>query len=199
MDKTTAEQQRDALLRRLHRLPNLMRGTVYERLRKCGRASCTCALGGPKHTTRQLVVNLDGRTHTRYVRTGDVEKVRALIAAYEELWEIVTELTAVNLELLRGEHPGGCPETEARLMQGILPFVLEVDERPDAVTGRAGLPLVVETMRALKLDEVISQELRLRGRNNGYSETEKIEALALLMARGGECVDDIRVLQADRG
>jgi hypothetical protein len=85
------------------------------------------------------------------------------------------------------------------MMQGILPFVLEVDHCPDAVTGRAGLPLVVETMRALKLDEVISQELRLRGRHSGYSETEKIEALALLMASGGECVDDIRVLQADAG
>jgi len=103
-----SEQRRDALLRRLHQLPNLMRGTVYQRLRKCGRSSCTCAgAEGPKHTTRQLVVNLQGRTHTRYVRTGEMEKVQALVAAYAELWEIVTELTEVNLELLHGEHPGG--------------------------------------------------------------------------------------------
>ena len=102
------EQRRDALLHRLRQFPNLMRGTVYERLRKCGRRSCTCAgKEGPKHTTRQLVVNLKGRVHTRYVRTGEMEKVQALVAAYAELWEIVTELTEVNLELLRGEHPGG--------------------------------------------------------------------------------------------
>ncbi len=101
------EQRRDRLLQRLHRLPNLMRGTVYERLRKCGRRSCTCAGEGPKHTTRQLVVNLKGRVHTRYVRTGEMENVQALVAAYAELWEIVTELTEVNLELLHGEHPGG--------------------------------------------------------------------------------------------
>lgn len=111
MENTTAmapEQRRDALLRRLHQLPNLMRGNVYERPRKCGRSSCTCAgAEGPKHTTRQLVVNLKGRTHTRYVRTGEMEKVQALVAAYAELWEIVTELTEVNLELLHGEHPGG--------------------------------------------------------------------------------------------
>ena len=104
----TPEQRRDVLLGRLHQLPNLMRGTVYERPRKCGRSSCTCAgADGPKHTTRQLVVNLKGRTHTRYVRTGEMEKVQALVAAYAELWEIVTELTEVNLELLHGEHPGG--------------------------------------------------------------------------------------------
>ncbi len=35
--------------------------------------------------------------------------------------------------------------------QGILPFVLELAERDD-VTARAGLPLVVETSRAMGLD-----------------------------------------------
>ncbi len=36
--------------------------------------------------------------------------------------------------------------------QGILLFVIEQAERDD-VTARAGLPLVVETMRALGVDE----------------------------------------------
>ena len=101
------EQRRDALLARLHALPNLMRGTVYERLRKCGRATCACAHGGPKHPTRQLTVTLRGRTRTRYVRRGEREVVQALIASYHALWAIVEELTAVNLALLRGRHPGG--------------------------------------------------------------------------------------------
>jgi hypothetical protein len=101
------EQRRDALLARLHALPNLMRGTVYEKLRKCGRATCACARGGPKHPTRQLTVTLGGRTRTRYVRRGEREQVEALIATYHALWAIVDELTAVNLALLRGQHPGG--------------------------------------------------------------------------------------------
>ena len=85
------------------------------------------------------------------------------------------------------------------MTRGILPFDVELAERSDAVTGRAGLPLVVETMRALGLDQAISQQLRIRERASGYSELEKIEALVLLMASGGECVDDIRVLAADPG
>ena len=101
------EQRRDTLLARLHALPNLMRGTVYEKLRKCGRATCLCAHGGPKHPTRQLTVTLGGTTRTRYVRRGELEQVQALIATYHELWAIVEELTAVNLALLRGQHPGG--------------------------------------------------------------------------------------------
>jgi hypothetical protein len=103
------EARRDALLARLHALPNLMRGSVYERQRKCGRAACPCAHGGPKHPTRQLTVTLQGRTHTRYVRQAEQAGVEALIAAYHALWTLVEELTAVNLALLRGHHPGGPP------------------------------------------------------------------------------------------
>jgi len=101
------ERRRGALLARLHALGNLMRGSVYERARTCGRAGCRCAGDGPKHLTRQLTVTLGGKTHTRYVRVGEVEPVQALIASYHALWALVEELTAVNLELLRGAHPGG--------------------------------------------------------------------------------------------
>ncbi len=41
--------------------------------------------------------------------------------------------------------------------------------------------------------------MRVRGRQSGYTEAEKIEALVLLLAAGGTCVDDIRVLRADGG
>ena len=101
------EQQRDALLARLHALPNLMRGSLYGRLRKCGRASCVCAQGGPKHPTRQLTVTLGGATRSRYVRVEEMGQVQALIATYEELWAIVNDLTAVNLALLHSDPPGG--------------------------------------------------------------------------------------------
>lgn len=105
--RTNLERRREELLGRLHALPNLMRGSVYERWHKCGRRGCGCAGDGPKHLTRQLTVTLHGRTHTRYVRVDEVAQVQGQIAAYDELWGIVEALTAVNLELLRGTHPGG--------------------------------------------------------------------------------------------
>jgi hypothetical protein len=74
-----------------------------------------------------------------------------------------------------------------------------VVERPDTVTGRAGLPLVLETLRALGLDQAIADHVHVRERQSGYTETAKIEALVLLLAAGGDCLDDIRVLQADAG
>ena len=39
----------------------------------------------------------------------------------------------------------------------------------------------------------------IRARQSGYTEAEKIEALVLLLAAGGDCLDDIAVLQADGG
>ena len=82
---------------------------------------------------------------------------------------------------------------------GLLPYVVEVGARADTLTGRAGLPLVVETLRALGLERVIEAEVRVRQRASGYTEVEKLEALVLLLAAGGDCLDDIAVLQADAG
>ena len=93
-------RQRERLLEELRHLPDLMRGKVYERARKCGRASCPCASGGPRHPGLQLTVNLRGRTRTRYVRQGERAAVEAKVAGYRRLWELVEELTEVNLALL---------------------------------------------------------------------------------------------------
>ena len=98
--RSRLEQRRQALLGELHALPDMMRGKVYERERKCGRASCTCASGGPRHKGLQLTVNVGGRTRTRYVRQGERAAIEAKIAVHHRLKEIVEELTEINLALI---------------------------------------------------------------------------------------------------
>ncbi len=85
------------------------------------------------------------------------------------------------------------------MSQGLLPYTVETVPDGDGLTSRAGLPLVLETMRALGLPRVIREQVRIRERQSGYTEAEKIEALILLLAAGGDCLDDIAVLQADGG
>ena len=82
--------------------------------------------------------------------------------------------------------------------QGILPFVIEGAERDD-VTARAGLPLVVETMRALGVDELAQAELPQPKRRRGFTPAQKLEALVTLLAAGGDRVEDIRILGEDQG
>jgi len=82
---------------------------------------------------------------------------------------------------------------------GVLPFAIEVVDDDATLTAHAGLPLVVETMRALGLSNEVNEKLKIRRRNSGATDAEKVEALVLLMAAGGDCVDDIQVLRADKG
>lgn len=102
------EQQRDALLAELRGLGNLMRGTVVEVGVKCGRPGCVCGQG-EKHRKVHLSLNLGGRTRGCYLGEERAAAVAPLIAEYERAWRLINQLTAVNLELLRGRHPGGRP------------------------------------------------------------------------------------------
>jgi hypothetical protein len=83
--------------------------------------------------------------------------------------------------------------------QGLLPYTIEVVDDDATLTAHAGLPLVLETMRALGVSEVLDGALGIRRRNSGATDAQKVEALVLLMAAGGECVEDIKVLRADKG
>lgn len=82
--------------------------------------------------------------------------------------------------------------------QGILPYVLQLGET-EQVTARAGLPLVVEALRGLRLDDTVQKRLKVAKRQRGFPELEKLEALMSLIAAGGDRVEDIRVLAEDKG
>jgi hypothetical protein len=82
---------------------------------------------------------------------------------------------------------------------GVLPYTIEVVDDDATLTSHAGLPLVVEMMRALGVSDEVDRTLAIRRRNSGATDAQKVEALVLLMAAGGECIDDIQVLRADKG
>ena len=82
----------------------LMRGSLVERVRRCGRANCACATDPRRqHAGKFLTVQLDGRTQALHVRPEDAPRVRAAIGAYTRLWKLINELTACELADLRRE------------------------------------------------------------------------------------------------
>jgi Transposase DDE domain group 1 len=85
------------------------------------------------------------------------------------------------------------------MAQGILPFVFEAAGQPMDLTARAGLTLVSEAMLALGLEGIVRSRLPLRRRKRGFSEFEKLHAVVLVQAAGGDCVEDVRVLARDAG
>lgn len=85
------------------------------------------------------------------------------------------------------------------LRSGRLRFQVQVVDSPAAVTAHAGLPLVIEAFRTLGLREAVFEHLAFKQRARGYAEATCVETLVALLAAGGACVDDVRVLQADVG
>ncbi len=103
-DREDTQRQR----RRLHEqmralsLAPLMRGTIVERVRRCGRPNCACAKDpAARHGGQYVAVHLDGRAQGVYLRPEDEKRVRQAIAAYQRLWEIINGLTACELSDLR--------------------------------------------------------------------------------------------------
>lgn len=105
-ERRRLERDRTALRAQLRSLGDLMRGTIVRVGVQCGRPGCACAQGA-KHAKVHLSVTLEGRTQTCYLGAARAAVVAPLLAEYQRAWQLINALTAVNLALLRGQHPGG--------------------------------------------------------------------------------------------
>ncbi len=104
MNKSIQQRLRRAhnKLRQLCFAP-MMRGSLVERVRKCGQPSCACATDPKRrHPGLFFTVNLDSKQQSIHVRPEDANKIRAAIEAYHRLWDVVNELTICEIEKLHG-------------------------------------------------------------------------------------------------
>ena len=77
---------------------------------------------------------------------------------------------------------------------------LKIDRTDETMTAHAGLALVSGVFDALELPARVNTALAcLKQRQRGYSPAEFIRSLVLLHVAGGDCLDDIRVLDGDSG
>jgi hypothetical protein len=83
-------------------LEAILRGSLIERYKRCGKAGCKCANGpghGPKY---YLSVSYPGRSpQMDYVPQADYDQIRQRIANYHRIREILEEVCEINRELLR--------------------------------------------------------------------------------------------------
>jgi hypothetical protein len=77
-------------------------------------------------------------------------------------------------------------------------LVLEEVEGEPKTTPRAGLLCVAEQMRAMGLPATVEEELGCKKGGSGFSDWEVVESFLLMLADGGECVEDLGVLRGDR-
>lgn len=83
--------------------------------------------------------------------------------------------------------------------QSLLPYQYQAQEKNSGMTALSGLPLFLDLFRSSGLFESISRHIGVRTASQGWTDAQMVSSLVLLQLAGGECVDDLRILEADEG
>ena len=78
----------------------------------------------------------------------------------------------------------------AKLQQAVLPFRIEGTDEP--LIARAGLVLPYEMAKALRLPQVVDQQLPPPGSGHAYKPSQFVMPLVLMLHGGGKKLEDLR-------
>jgi hypothetical protein len=96
-------QQRKALVRQLRQLePFILRGSLIERFKRCGKPGCKCARG-PGHSPKYyLSVSQPGaRPQMDYVPVEHSQQVSDYLHNFQQVRQLLERICNLNRELLR--------------------------------------------------------------------------------------------------
>jgi hypothetical protein len=84
--------------------------------------------------------------------------------------------------------------------QGVLPFSYECEPTESGMTALSGLPAYLELAVVAGLSASLQRHLEgCHLKEQGWTDTQIIMSLILLNIAGGDCVDDLRILEQDAG
>lgn len=83
--------------------------------------------------------------------------------------------------------------------QGLLPFELEPAGPKRSVTAHAGLCTYLELACVAGLWQSVREHIQVGPQEQGWTAEQVILSLISLNLAGGECVDDLRILESDEG
>jgi hypothetical protein len=81
--------------------------------------------------------------------------------------------------------------------QGVLSYKYEQEKQASGMTALAGLPVYLDLASVLGLGDHIRTHLQVKAQ--GWTDEQMILSLILLNLAGGDCVDDLRILEKDEG
>jgi len=79
-----------------------------------------------------------------------------------------------------------------------LPFEIDAAIDPSLVTGRAGVPLVIELFRHLGVAQAIDTHVAVKQRQRGLPPSQLVESLVALWVSGGDRCQDLTALREDQ-
>jgi len=88
---------------------------------------------------------------------------------------------------------------ETIMPQGVLSFKYEKEKTQTGMTALAGLPVYLDLAKVIGLSKSIQKHVKIRRNSQGWTDAQMLLSLVLLNLSGGDCVDDLKILEADEG
>ena len=85
------------------------------------------------------------------------------------------------------------------MTQGVLPFKYEKEKNDTGITALAGLPIYLDLAKMIGLSKSIQKNLKIRANSQGWTDAQIVLSLVLLNLAGGSSVEDLKILEADKG
>ncbi len=98
------QEEKMILVEKIHSLANVIRGSIYEMKRFCGKPNCKCKKTETPHRSMALSFSYKGQTKLIPIKKEQIPGIKARMNDYKELKAAIAELTRINAELLRSEE-----------------------------------------------------------------------------------------------
>ena len=97
----SAEDDKSNIVAKIRSLDNVIKGSVYEMKRYCGKKSCSCLRDKRPHKSLFLSFSYKGKTRLVPIKAEQIPEIKRRISDYKELKAAIDELARINAELLR--------------------------------------------------------------------------------------------------
>jgi hypothetical protein len=98
---TLIRRMLDSRLKKLAPGRPVLAASLVAIAKHCGRPSCHCQRGGPKHVGNYLTCKVDGKTRSVYVPLDLLPEVRLWIEEHRRLKQLLQEINQLTLALVR--------------------------------------------------------------------------------------------------
>jgi hypothetical protein len=99
---TLIRRMLDSRLKKLATTKPVLAGSLVRFARPCGKPTCHCHTGGPKHVGHQNSFNIAGKSRAVYVPQDLLKDVRSWTEEHRRLKQLLQEINQLCLALIRG-------------------------------------------------------------------------------------------------
>jgi hypothetical protein len=99
-ERKALENRKERIMAELAGLGGMIRGSLVETRKKCGRRECECAKG-KLHKHRYLSTGSRGRNKIVYVSDAERKPFADGVRSYEKAWKLICRISEINIRIVK--------------------------------------------------------------------------------------------------